>query len=77
MKQSDIRRLEKVATLYDNIVELLDKTYDSIEKDDYEFITLGHTEITTLELVRGMLNDARNEKVWIRGKISIFKEIKQ
>ena len=74
MKQSDIRRLEKVATLYENIVELLDKTYDSIEKDDYEFITIGHAETTTLELVRGMLNDARNEKVWIRGKIKILKK---
>lgn len=74
MKQTDIKRLEKVVVLYQKIEDILDKTTDSIEKQPTEYFrsSIGG-ECSTYRMVADWLTDAARTRKFIEGKIRAFK----
>ena len=70
MKKTDIKRLEKVVDLYRKIEDLLDKTYNSVDKDcDQEYVMPG---MTTLNFVRDELKSAIENRSWIESKLKMI-----
>ncbi len=77
MKKSDLKRLKKAAELYKEIEHLLDTTYDSMEKDNVEYIEfhdIAKTRISTVKLVSDMVQDTKNSRRWIQSKIVMIEE---
>lgn len=73
MKQTDIKRLEKVVELYEKIEAVLEKACDSIEMQPTEYFYRG--EQTTYHLVKEMYHIAIRERKYIEGKANAFKEL--
>ena len=76
MKQTDIKRLERAVDHLQKAKELLEKTYDSLERqpDEYLYLGLSKTRVTTATLVIEMLNSLSYDKSYISGKVKVFKE---
>jgi len=77
MKQSDIKRLEKVVEHYRKIEELLDKAYDSIEKGNIEYLEFAdqaRTQISTSRMTADILKDTATIRSWLEGRIKMIKE---
>ena len=63
MKQTDIKRLEKVRDLYGKIVELLDKIEDRLdEKDKF-----------SISVIKQMSISARADRSYLEGKVEWIK----
>lgn len=73
MKQSDIKKLEKVAEYYKKIEELLDKVSESVYCQPTEyFYKTGQTVYT---LINNMHKDAVQHRMYLEGKIKAFQEL--
>lgn len=71
MKQSDIRRLEKAVTKYQEIEKLLDTVYENAYDSDERF----NKDRSVSQIIRQMLEGARQERTFVEGKIHAFKEM--
>lgn len=71
MKQSDIKRLEKVVTKYQEIEKLLDIVYENAYDSDERF----NKDRSVSQIIRQMLDGARQERTFVEGKIHAFKEM--
>ncbi len=71
MKQSDIKRLEKVVTKYQEIEKLLDTVYENAYDSDERF----NKDRSVSQIIRQMLDGARQERTFVEGKIHAFKEM--
>ena len=71
MKQSDIKRLEKVVTKYQEIENLLDTVYENAYDSDERF----NKDRSVSQIIRQMLDGARQERTFVEGKIHAFKEM--
>ena len=76
MKKSDIKRLEKAVEHLQKAKDLLEATYDSLEKLPTECLYMGisKTRVTTTSLVNEMLGSVSNNRSYIEGKVKVFKE---
>ena len=76
MKQTDIKRLERAVDHLQKAKELLEKTYDSLERqpDEYLYLGLSKTRVTTASLVNEMLSSLSYDKSYISCKVKVFKE---
>ncbi len=72
MKARDIKRLEKVAEHYEKILALLSDTYDSVYMSPTEYIHPGG--ITTLKLIKDMIDEAIVQKNWVKAKTKQLKD---
>lgn len=74
MKQADIKRLEKAVKLYNKIGELLYKTYESVWKEELEFITTKAGSVSTLNSVSLMLEDTITVRDSVFHDLNLIKE---
>lgn len=75
MKQADIKRLEKVINLYDKIVGALDKTYESLWKEEDEWISFKTCgDVMTRSLVKDLLDGARMQRSFVMTDLNVIKE---
>ena len=71
MKQSDIKRLEKIVTKYQDIEKLLYIVYENAYDSDERF----NKDRSVSQIIRQMLEGARQERAFVEGKIHAFKEM--
>lgn len=71
MKQSDIKRLEKIVTKYHDIEKLLDIVYENAYDSDERF----NKDRSVSQIISQMLEGARQERAFVEGKIHAFKEM--
>lgn len=77
MRKSDIRNLEKVVRKYKEIEDLLEKTEESVYKDNDKFTFEGiePATVSVSSLISEMESDAKVQRTYIEGKIKCFKEM--
>jgi len=74
MKQSDIKKLEKVVELYKKIEALLDQVSESAYIQPTEYF--NKSGATVYSITYSMYKEARLNRMYIEGKIKAFRELK-
>jgi len=74
MKQSDIKKLQKAVELYKRIEALLDQVSESAYIQPTEYFNNRGTTVYTITY--NMYKEARQNRMYIEGKIKAFRELK-
>ena len=75
MRQPDINRLARIVEHYKAIDHIFDSLQTSLEKQNSEFITINHNNVSVYQLVSNMRKDARGNREWIERKLKQIKEL--
>lgn len=76
MKAADIKRLDKVAELYDKIADLLETVHEHTLQEPDEWLP-SKVPTTVSSYIGHELIDVLHNKDWFVGKLKLIKEIQK